>query len=457
MATNPNSRLSRRTKLAYGMGDIGFSLTSTLIAVYYLIFLTDVVGLRAGLAGTAIMVAKQWDWINDPLVGHISDRTRSRWGRRRPYLLFGLVPFALVFTLMWWRPPIASQGWLAVYYGAVFMLYDTVASFLYMPYFALTPELTDDYDERTSLTTYRMAFSIGGSLVAFIVPAMIIGEFHPDNAHRVLWAGGLFALLSALPLRGTLFGTREDTNLQTTATPSLRQSVRAALRNKAFLFAAGLFLLTWGAFDVIQAVLLYLLNYWLRIESVDLVFAVVFVTALLVLPLWERVSRRTNKRKAYIRGIAFWAAVQIAMVALAPAPPLWLVLFLGAMAGIGVAAAHVLPWAIIPDAVEADEMETGARHEGMFYSLVMLMHKAASGLALLMVGWALDLSGYVPNAAQQPTSALNAIRALGGPVPALLFCGGIAFAALFPITRESHHDMVAALQERRAAAVSEAE
>ena len=450
MSSIAATRLPRRTKLAYGMGDIGFSLTSTLIAVYYLIFLTDVVGLRAGLAGTAIMVAKQWDWINDPIVGHISDRTRSRWGRRRPYLLFGLVPFAIVFTLMWWRPPISSQGWLAVYYGAVFMFYDTVASFLYMPYFALTPELTSDYDERTALTTYRMAFSIGGSLVAFIVPAMIIGEFHPDNAPRVLLAGALFALLSALPLLGTFLGTREDPDLREASAPSLRESARAALRNKAFLFAAGLFLLTWSAFDIIQAVLLYFLNYWLQIESVDAVFAVVFVTALVVLPLWEAVSRRTNKRKAYIQGIAFWAVVQIAMVLLAPNSPLWLVLILGAMAGIGVSAAHVLPWAIIPDAVEADEMETGARHEGMFYSLVMLMHKAAAGIALLLVGWTLDLSGYVPNAAQQPTSATTAIRALAGPVPALLFCGGIAFAALFPITREEHHDMVATLEQRRA-------
>ncbi|MGC9360285.1 MAG: MFS transporter [Anaerolineae bacterium] len=449
MSSTAATRLPRRTKLAYGMGDIGFSLTSTLIAVYYLIFLTDVVGLRAGLAGTAIMVAKQWDWINDPIVGHISDRTRSRWGRRRPYLLFGLVPFAIVFTLMWWRPPISSQGWLAVYYGAIYMLYDTVASFLYMPYFALTPELTSDYDERTALTTYRMAFSIGGSLIAFIVPTMIIGDFCPDNASRVLFAGALFALLSALPLLGTFLGTREDPDLRSAAVPSLRESVRAALNNKAFLFAAGLFLLTWSAFDVIQAVLLYFLNYWLRIDSADAVFAVVFVTALVVLPLWEAVSRHTNKRKAYIQGIAFWAVVQIVMVLLAPNAPLWLVLILGSMAGIGVAAAHVLPWAIIPDAVEADEMETGARHEGMFYSLIMLMHKAAAGVALLLVGWTLELSGYVPNAAQQPTSATTAIRALAGPLPALLFLGGIVFAALFPITREQHHDMVATLEQRR--------
>jgi glycoside/pentoside/hexuronide:cation symporter, GPH family len=145
-------RLPWHRKLSYGVADLGFSITGTLIGVYFLVFLTDVVGLQPALAGLAILVAKQWDWINDPIIGHISDRTRSRWGRRRPFLLFGFIPFGILFTLLWWKAPITQQGLLAVYYAGILMFYDTVATFSYMPYFALTPDLTDDYDERTSLT-----------------------------------------------------------------------------------------------------------------------------------------------------------------------------------------------------------------------------------------------------------------------------------------------------------------
>ncbi len=452
MAQVASEHLPRRTKLLYGMGDVGFSLTSTLIGVYYLLFLTDVVGLRPALAGLAMMIAKQWDWINDPLVGHLSDRTRSRWGRRRPFLAFGLAPFALAFAMMWWRPPIQGQTGLAAYYAIVLVLYDTVATFVYMPYFALTPELTLDYDERTALTTYRMGFSILGSLIAFTVPWVIIGAFRPENAGRIWLNGMVFAVLSALPLLGTFFGTRERPEFETADRPSLRESVRAALKNRPFLFAAGIFLLTWLAVDVIQAILLYFIRYWLHRENQsDAIFAVIFVTALVVLPFWEWASRHTNKRYAYIGGIAFWALVQIVLAVVSAGTPTALVFVLCALAGIGVAAAHVLPWAMIPDTVEWDELQTGQRHEGMYYSLIMLMQKAASGLALFVIGLALDWSSYVANAAAQPPSALTAIRWITGAAPAALLCVGIGFAILFPIERLGHRQVREQLERRRLA------
>ena len=183
-------RLSRRTKFMYGAGDTGFSLTSTIIGAYFLIFLVDVVGVAPAVAAAAIFVGRSWDYINDPIFGHISDRTRTRWGRRRPYLLFGPVPYALAFVMLWWRPPLESEIALAVYYAIAYVAYDAAATLVYMPYFALTPELTSDHDERTSLTTVRMFFSILGSLLAFTIPLLIVGGFNPDSAPRVLLIEG---------------------------------------------------------------------------------------------------------------------------------------------------------------------------------------------------------------------------------------------------------------------------
>ncbi len=445
-----SDRLSRRTKLVYGFGDTGFSLTSTILGAYFAIFLTDVVGIAPRIAAAAIFVGRSWDYINDPLIGHISDRTRTRWGRRRPFLLFGPLPFALAFALLWFRPPWGSDLALAVYYAVAYVIFDAAATFVYMPYFALTPELTSDYDERTALTSYRMFFSIFGSLVAFTIPLMIIGSFTPENAPRVLTMGLIFGIVSALPLLLTFFGTRERPEFVAQAQPSLRQSLRAARQNRPFVFGLIIFLLTWVSVSVLESTLLYFVKYVVQREpQSDLIMAVIFITAIFALPFWEWASRHWSKRWAYIGGIAFWAVVQIVMITLTPATALPLLLFLCVLAGIGVGAAHVIPWSIIPDAIEWDELQTGERHEGMFYSLITLVQKIASSIAIPLVLLLLDVTGYVPNAAQQPVSALWGIRIVIGPIPAALLCGGILFAFLYPLSRERHAQIVQELEARR--------
>ncbi|HEY75570.1 MAG TPA: MFS transporter [Thermoflexia bacterium] len=450
-------KLPRRTKLMYGAGDIGFSLTSTIIGAYFLIFMTDVVGVAPGIAAIAIFIGRSWDYINDPIFGYLSDRTRSRWGRRRPYLLFGPLPYALAFTMLWFRPPFESTFLLVAYYALAYVLYDAAATAIYMPYFALTPELTEDYDERTSLTTYRMFFSIFGSLLAFTVPLLIVGSFNPENASRVLLMGGVFGVISALPLFLVFFGTRERREFMVQERPGLRESIRAAFKNRPFVFGLVIFLLTWVTVEILQATILFFVKYVVQREAQnDLIMATIFVTALFALPIWEWASRRWNKRWAYVGGISFWAVVQIVMITLGPSSPLSLLLFMCVLAGIGVAAAHVLPWSILPDAIEWGELQTGERHEGMFYSLVTLIRKVATSLAVPAVGLVLQFTGYVPNAAQQPPSALLGIRIVIGPIPALLLCAGILFAILYPLGREEYAQLVQELERRRANARGEA-
>lgn len=451
------NRLSRCTKLFYGIGDTGFSLTLTIIAAYFAIFLTDVVGLSPGIAAIAIFVGRSWDYINDPLIGYLSDRTRTRWGRRRPFLLFGALPFALAYILMWVKPPLENQVLLAAYYSLVYVLFDAAATFVYMPYFALTPELTDNYDERTSLTTYRMFFSILGSLVAFTVPIAIIGTFQPGSASRVLLMGTIFAFASALPLLIVFFGTHERTEFTRQKQPSLKTSLQAAVKNRPFIFGAVIFLITWASMDILQSTLLYYIKYVVQKEAqADMIMAVIFITAMFLLPFWEWASRRWNKRLAYSAGVAFWAVVQLVLITLNASAGLPVILFLCVMAGIGVSAAHVLPWSIIPDAVEWDEWQTGERHEGMFYSLITLAQKVASSIAIPLVLLVLEWTGYVPNVAQQSKSALLGIRLVIGPVPALLLSIGIVFAVLYPLSRESHRRIVRELEARRASESREA-
>jgi len=412
--------------------------------------MTDVVGISPSLAGIAIFIGRTWDYINDPLIGHLSDRTRSRWGRRRPFLLFGPIPFALAFMMLWWRPPWSADLALALYYAAAYVLFDAAATVVYMPYFALTPELTADYDERTALTSYRMFFSILGSLIAFTVPLVLIGSFSPNNAPRVMRMGVIFGVISALPLWLVFISTKEQKTHVEQKRPELRASLKAARQNRPFVFGLVIFLLTWVAVSLLQSMLLYFIKYYMHREAQsEMIMGSVFVTAILALPLWERASRRWGKRRAYVVGVAFWALVQIILVFISPDSPNALILALAALAGIGVGAAHVLPWSIIPDAIEWDELQTGERHEGMFYSLVTLMQKVASSVALPLALLMLDATGYVPNSLVQPRSAVWGIRILTGPIPAGLLCTGIAFALTYPLSRERFVEVCQELDARR--------
>jgi GPH family glycoside/pentoside/hexuronide:cation symporter len=444
--------LTRRQKLMYGAGDIGFSLTSTILGVYFLFFMIEVVGLRPAVAAIPIGIGKVWDFINDPIFGYLSDRTRTRWGRRRPYLLFGALPLALTFTMLWYRPGFESTAALVVYYSVAYIIFEASATLLYMPYFALTPELTSDYDERTSLTSYRMFFSILGSLLAFTLPLIIIGSFIPENAPKVLLMGAIFGLMSALPMFITFFGTKEREDYSDLEKPKLWESIKSVWKNVPFRYGLGIFLATWISVDILQTSLLFYVKFVVQRESQnDIIMATIFVIAMFALPIWNWVSKRWSKRHAYMVGIAFWAVVQLALITMTPATPLSIILILCSMAGIGVSAAHVLPWAILPDAIEWYEFQTGERHEGMFYSVTTLARKVTSAVSITFIGPILELTGYQPNVAQQSEQALRGIKLIIGPIPAVLLAIGIFIAYKYPLDRKEFLKIVEELKRRRAA------
>lgn len=448
-------RLSRRTKIMYGAGDYGFAMTDNMIALLVAVFLTDVAGLSPYLAAAAVFVGRSWDYINDPIFGHLSDRVRTRWGRRRPFLLLAMVPYALTFALLWWRPPIPVGIGLAIYYAVAYAVYDSAATMAMMPYYALTPELTDDYDERTALTSYRMVFSILGTFTAFVLPLALIGSMQPENSVRITRVALLIGIMGALPLLVTFLGTRERPEMQVQEKPSLKESLLAARRNRPFLITMGIFLFTFTGLEIIASLMIYFLKYRMNLEEQsDLVFAVLFLVALLSLPFWNWVSRRWDKRRAYMIGMFYLAIVMLLTVLIRPAWGLPAVLVAGMLVGVGFGCVQVLPWAIIPDAVEYDELQSGKRHEGMFYSLVTLFRKVSVSLAvpltLVVLGW----TGYVANASVQPGSAILGMIVLVGVVPSIFFLVGALFARRLPITRQDFARVRAELARRRAGTAS---
>jgi GPH family glycoside/pentoside/hexuronide:cation symporter len=414
-------------------------------------------------------------------------------------------------------PPIESQVGLAVYYGLAYCVFDALATLVSVPYLALTPELTSDYDERTALNMYRMGFSIVAGLLGFAGPELASLGIFPDLKTGYLWMGALFGLVSAVPLWGVFAVARErpdsiwqpgtlrsaEGRMMADALrwlrgrwlavvglvgylvvwvvlfyvlPRLQGRVvegqaswrdfvfyagfllpmaivvtRAFRGNRPFLFSMGIYLVTWSTIAVIQAILPFFITYWLHMEArMTEIMAIMFVSALFWLPFWNWFARRFSKPLAYAVGMGSLILVLMGIAALPSTVPFSTVALLAGLAGVGVSTAHIIPHSIVPDAIEWEELRTGRRQEGMFYSMVSLMNKVASSVAVPWAALVLALSGFNEALGRaQPASALSAIRLLVGLAPAVLMIAGIVLAAYYPLTRERHARICRLLERRR--------
>jgi len=227
---NSTDKLPVRQKLLFSTGDLSTSLPLAILMFFQLVFLTDVAGLRPDLAGWAVGLGKIWDAINDPLFGLISDRLRTRWGRRRGVLLFGAAPLGLSFMLMWIVPPLSPLG-LTVYYTLTFILFDTVFTFIHVSYNSLTPELTQDYDERSSLNGYRMIFNISGTLGA-IIAATVLGWVITDKRLLFSILGVGLGLATIVPPLIVFKVTREKPAEEQPKPQTMREAIAATLSNR---------------------------------------------------------------------------------------------------------------------------------------------------------------------------------------------------------------------------------
>ncbi|MBN1178179.1 MAG: MFS transporter [Anaerolineae bacterium] len=444
-------RLSRRMKLSYSTGDLSTSIPLAIVMFFQLYFLTDVAGLRPDYAGWAVAAGRVWDAINDPLFGLLSDRIHSRWGRRRVLLLFGAAPLGLSFILMWLVPPLGQFG-LTVYYALTFILFDTAFTAVHVGYNSLTPRLTSDYDERSSLNGYRMVFSISGTLSA-IVLATVLGWFITDTQLLFAIVGIGLGLVSIIPPLVVFGVTRPYASHEELESLPLRTALLATLKNRPFQMVMGLYLLSWTTASILSAVLVYFANYHLRVPDQANYFVLVAQgSAILFIPISVWIARRLDKRRAFIIGTVTWAVVLLGIAAL-PADAVALAYVLAALSGLGIATAYVVPWSMIPDIIEHDQKETGQRREGSYYAFASFFQKLGTGLALWAMGQALAFTGYVtPTAGAdlpfQPPQAVQAIRIFAGPIPAVLLIASIFFAWRYPITRESHRALVEELAGR---------
>lgn len=426
-------RLSTGTRFGYALGSLSTGAFATVPGLLLLPYLTDTLAVSASVAGLLVLLPKAWDVVFNPIAGRISDRTTSRFGARRPYLIFGGAALAVCFAALFAGPDLGSATGAALYVAAVFLLCATAFAFFQVPYNALPAELTGDQRERTSLTAWRIAVLAVAILISGAGAPALRDAVGGVEGYRVMGvAVGVLILLGAV---GVFLGTAGAPSARVLPSVSGWRETFAAVR------ACRPFRILLTAF-VVQAVgigtLLAGVDYLARVGLGDkgwqpLLFAAFIGPALLVMPGWQRVAARLGKRRGYVIATLVFAAGLLGVLGARVLPPVAVVVFVAA-AGIGYAGLQVFPLALLPDVISAEERDTGQMRAGLFAGVWTAGETFGLALGPALYGLVLAVGGYVSSAGvavRQPPGAVTAVIVGVALIPALF-----ALAAL-PLLRRT--------------------
>jgi sugar (glycoside-pentoside-hexuronide) transporter len=443
------SSVPLKTKLSYGVADLGICLPLSTVTFFLLYFYTDVIGLSPALAGLAMFLPKIWDAVSDPMMGQISDHTRSRWGRRRPYLLFGSFPYVVAFILLW--TPFSSLGSTGtfVYLIITYILFFTGSTVVGVPFNALLPEISLDPHERTKLQAFRQPFAVigwiaGSALVLPLVGMLSEGGGQPGFV-RVAAIFGFFTLIA---FTITFLGVRERPDFIQSKTLSVLSSLRKTFKNRLFLIFALVYVLSSVGYTLLSTSIIYYAKYWLGSEPFfTVMMGLVLGFVLVSIPIWVFVSGKIGKKETFIIGLMVFI-VAMALLPLHPPRVTPFIYVIMVIAGFGSGAYFIFPFAIMPEIIDVDELSTGTRREGMYFGIYFLMLKIAVALAPAIVGLSLGFFGFEANQEQTET-ALNGIRMVSGFAPLGFLALALITLFFFPLGKAKADEVNRKLTEMR--------
>jgi len=438
-----NGKLPFLVKLGYG--GIEGSCTSIwiLVYLYMLFFLTDVVKINPAVAGSILMIATIWDAISGLGIGIFSDRVKSKWGRRRPFLLVAAIPFGvsswLLFTDFQLGPTLNI-----VYFIGMVILFFTFLSMLNVPYSALGAEMTQSYTERMSLVSYRMGWGQFLGLFAAALPLIMVEFFSETFGSTTFgWSAmaACFGVFVIFPVLLTWRTTRGYELFPETPDFKLSDVYNVILHNRSFRYMIGIWTFGIGATILMASMLVYHMRYIMGFddEKTGLAFTVMFIVGLLYIPLINKVVKKIGKQMGFIVFALFWGLINGGLLIMVSGPEneilFWIVNVTGfAMSSVLV---YLMGWAMIPDITEVDELITGQRREGLFFGIMAFIQKLASAATVQIIGLILAWVGYQPDVVQTEEAQWG-IRMLISEGPVILLAIAIILAYFMPMTREKH-------------------
>lgn len=443
----PPAGLQAAQYVGYTSGDIANNLTFTLVSMFLLVYYTDVVGIAAGAAGTILFVARVWGAFTDVFAGRMVDRTRTRWGRFRPFFLFGATPLMLLAVATFSVPTGLGQTAALVYAYVTYMLFYLAYSLVNIPYGSLASAMTQMPDERARLSSSRM---IGAATAVVALNVAVAPQISRSaDLQRSLTITTLVVAVIGIALYLFLFATSRESAVRDEAPLSLRQNAAAIGRNKALLLLCLSALLCLTGMFVLQTLQVYYARDVLGNVDYTILLAALTTGAIFVVsPLMPRVAAAFGKKTAYITagGITATGGVGVALI-----PPSQLVLAMVSFAvyGIGISGVQALMFALQADTVEYGEWASGVRTEGTDYAALSFTRKLGQGVGGALAGWGIGVGGYAAGSATQTPGALDTIRYLTGFGPAVFVGVGAAVMLAYPLTEERFRTIVVELTHRR--------
>lgn len=443
------AKLSFKEKLGYSLGDTASHFVWDMVGFWLLFFYTDVYGISAAAAGTIMLIARFWDMAIDPIIGVVSDRTNTRWGKFRPYILFGAIPYAILAILTFTTPNFGEVGKI-IYAGATYVLLMTAYAMINLPYSALGAVMTDDTYERAGLNTYRF---IAGFTGQFIVTglALTLANFfgHGDKAQGFQYTVFLFAALSLVFFFITFQTTKERVQPSKEQKNSLKEDVGNLFKNQAWVILAIVGIVSFIMFAMQNAAIAYYFKYYLGKEDNVQLFNVIGTVALIVaLPLSKPLAKRFGNKNVFI-GSSLISGLFFMLIYLPGVTDITTIYVFNIIAKMAYAPAVPLLWTMIADSADYGEWTTGRRATGLYFSAAVFAQKAGWGIGAAIAGWILTLSQFVPNVTQTDT-AITGIKLLVSVIPGVLYMSCAIFMIFYKIDSKTTDLMKKDLDAKRA-------
>ena len=444
----PRAGLTFVEKLGYGLGDTASHFVWDMVGFWLLFFYTDVYKIPAAAAGTIMLIARFWDMGIDPVIGLISDRTRTRWGKFRPYILFGALPYAILAILTFTTPDFGVTGKI-IYAGATYVLLMTAYAAINLPYSSLAAVMTSDTYERAGLNTYRFICAFGGQFVVTGLTLWLV-EFlgGADKARGWQHTAILFGFLSLVFFFITFKTSKERVQPLKSLEGSIKGDLKGLFKNRPWIILAIVGIVSFVMFAMQNAAIAYYFKYYIGKEDSVQLFNVIGTIALIVaLPFSKPLAKRFGNKNVFI-GSSLISGVFFISLYLPGEKNIITIYTLNIFAKMAYAPAVPLLWTMIADSADYSEWKTGRRATGLYFSAATFAQKAGWGIGAAIAGCLLTAFNYVPNAIQTPM-ALTGIKLLISVIPGILYMSCALFMIFYNIDSKTTDLMKKDLEARR--------
>lgn len=439
------SSLKRWTLLAYGVLALPLALAEIPIIVYLPAFYAKELNLSTGLVGLVFLSARLWDGISDVLIGWFSDRSRSRWGRRKPWVLVG-APFLMGSLWFLCNPP---PGAGLAYLGVWAVLFYPAWTAMKIPYISWGAELATEYVERSRVTTFRETFTMLGNLLFAAAPLVFLAADAPLHSVLLLMSSTVLWMVPIAVILLALF-VRDPPPVHSQTTP-LWQGLALLGKDRVLIRFVCATLLIWTSEGVINSLAVFSFSVGLELpDKLFWIILILYVATLSAVPLTLRLAQSWEKHHLLAAGILVYTSATLSLVWV-PGGAFVLVSVIWVIAGIGYAAITVLPTSVLADVVDNGEAATGERRSGSYAAIYYLVVKIGLALGVGLSFGLLDLVDYDPSAAHHPAADVRNIRWLGFGLPSLLYAGALLLYMRHPVTREAQRLLRRTIEARSAA------